>query len=324
MPLQKAIVAAAKTKNSETLQQALAPFQSQQSDASRALLNESFGSAVEQLALEDNVPVIYFLLMEPSSLRKVSPNNSGFYQHFYKFISHLSCDIVKQLAYLSFFDSKDIRFIVENINKRWINRPNVEINKSTEERALAISKYMRKDNLSYALALTKTNQENHGWQYLLMMLSMQQDQQRPRVRSSLESNLWLHVFSFLSNAPLNKQNVDSLRFVIERNYLTAQLKSYQLGYGFHKGRALSFFNKIARDPNQDMIKKEISGQVQILQGHNPYRLLERGQEHRMNVQNPVPDRFYGIIGFWEKGYTGKAAIFEEDETMVVPSKISLA
>lgn len=55
----------------------------------------------------------------------------------------------------------------------------------------------------------------------------------------------------------------------------------------------------------------VNQQTQILQGHNPHRLLMRDQEHKMNIQNPVPDRFYGIIGFWNEMYTGETVNFEE-------------
>src|SRR5476649_1979182 len=94
-------------------------------------------------------------------------------------------------------------------------------------------------------------------------------------------------------------------------YLCAQLFSYQSGWGKHKERAFSFFQAVSASNNKNEMQDLISKQIQVMQGNNPYTLLERDRKYKTNVSNHTFDKYSGILGFWQKMHTGESVVFED-------------
>jgi len=305
-------------------------------------------SAAEQLVREGNTPAVMFLLKHRANIDlvlneiSVAGNKTLFdqvYRHgrssneyainTFLHINPIPENQTAQIIYLSHFTVPVMNEIISINNPRnWRvgHTPVVEnrflVQKSTQKKAEGLSKQIHQHHLSFEAALTKIDETCQGLLYLLIMINMKQNPQRLKVKPELPLEIWRHIFSFVTPAPVdNEKDSDRLQFIVSRQYLGAQLKSYESGYGFHKSRALSFFKAISHCGNEDEMKKEINEQAEVLQGRNPYKLLERSAEHRFNPENPRADRFHGIVGFWEEMYTGKAVNFEAPP---IPPRLPLA
>ncbi len=260
--------------------------------------------ALEQIALENDTKALVFLTNHIPW--RTAPQNIT------QLLAVLSVCKIENITD-TYLDFKGITGSIESRN----DPINAMFSDSVLKKAKAMAHYIQEDNLSFTLALTKTNQENHGWHYLLMMLSMKQDKKPSKVQGDrIPFDIWIKIFDFLTVTPLDIKQTDQLRFIIERDYLSAQLKSYTLGCGLHKGRALSFLSAISQCDDKEKIQHEVNQQTLVLQGKNPYKLLDRTAPHRLNLKYAVPDKFHGIMGLWKEMYTGEAVTFEGEDDLV--------
>ena len=113
-------------------------------------------------------------------------------------------------------------------------------------------------------------------------------------------------FTLVTPESLREAELKSLGFAMRRAYIGAQLLSYQEAKGaHHKNRAYSFFKTINHTQEETQLKELIDQQVQLLQGKNPYPLLQHNEEYKTNIENVFRDKYYEIIGHWSKAFTGK-------------------
>jgi hypothetical protein len=230
---------------------------------------------------------------------------------------HISKSTESQIAYLSFYPADRIPIFTEACKR--LDIP-VLIDEQTEKRAIAISKHIHKSNLGYSQALVRTDPACNGLLYLLMLMAMNKTAPFPGRATTttplLPLEIWRHIFNFLTPVRWDKNDFENLGFVMGRTYLCAQLASYQSSWswGHHKERACSFFQAVSTVSNKHDMQGLISKQVQVLQGNNPYELCKRDQKYKTNTENPIPDKYHAIVGFWETMRTGQEVAFKDEQS----------